>query len=72
MLLCTIIYTAVYMYIQPYKDQWANILQTIVQVDILLMLAISSTDQFKVTDTVDIHSCDLTKYLFYNAGAISV
>ena len=36
------------MYIQPYKDQWANILQTIVQVDILLMLAISSTDQFKV------------------------
>ena len=55
MLLCTIIYTAVYMYIQPYKDQWANILQTIVQVDILLMLAISSTDQFKVADTVDIH-----------------
>ena len=43
------------MYIQPYKDQWANILQTIVQVDILLMLAISSTDQFKVADTVDIH-----------------
>ena len=42
------------MYIQPYKDQWANILQTIVQVDILLMLAISSTDQFKVADKLDI------------------
>ena len=40
------------MYIQPYKDQWANILQTIVQVDILLMLAISSTDQFKVCNYV--------------------
>ena len=40
------------MYIQPYKDQWANILQTIVQVDILLMLAISSTNQFKVCNYV--------------------
>ena len=49
MLLCTIIYIAVYTYIQPYKDQWANLLQTALQVDILLMLAISSTDQFKVT-----------------------
>ena len=52
MLLYTIIYTAVYMYIQPYKDQGANILQTIMQVDILLMLAISSTDQFKVCNYV--------------------
>ena len=47
-LLCTIIYTAVYAYIQPFENQWVNILETTIQVDILLMLAISLTAQFKV------------------------
>jgi len=48
-LLCTIIHTAIYAYVQPFDNQWVNILETTVLVDILLMLAISSTAKFKVS-----------------------
>ena len=49
-LLCTIIYTAAYAYIQPFENQWVNIFETKIQVEIFLMLVISSTAQFKVTE----------------------
>ena len=51
-LLCTIIYTAAYAYIQPFENLWVNILEATIQVDILLMLVISSTAQFKVAENV--------------------
>ena len=42
------IYLAVYSYIQPYKKWSINILETTLLVNILLLLTISSTAQFKV------------------------
>ena len=52
MLLCTMIYVAVYLYIQPYKSWCINILEVVLLVDLLLILTISSTVQFKVTENV--------------------
>ena len=52
MLLCAMIYVAVYSYIQPYKSWCINILEVVLLVDLLLILTISSTVQFKVTENV--------------------
>ena len=48
MVLCTMIYAAVYSYVQPYKSWHTNILEAVLLVDLLLMLAVSSTAHFKV------------------------
>ena len=45
-------YVAVYLYIQPYKSWSINILEVVLLVDLLLILTISSTVQFKVTENV--------------------
>ena len=46
------IYVAVYSYIQPYKSWYINILEVVLLVDLLLILTISSTVQFKVTENM--------------------
>jgi len=42
-------YVAIYAYIQPYQKFYINVLETVTLVDILLMLVIALSAEFKVT-----------------------
>ena len=42
-------YVAVYAYVQPYRKFYVNILETVMLIDILLMLIIASSAQFEVS-----------------------
>ena len=44
---------AIYIYLKPYKVFYINLLESIVLADVIILLLISSTDNFKV-----ISSCD--------------
>ena len=44
-MVCTVLYA----YIQPYKNFYVNILETVVLTNMLLILTIASTEQFKVS-----------------------
>ena len=49
-LLLIITYVAAYVYVQPYRKFYVNILETATLIDILLMLIIASSTQFEVSD----------------------
>ena len=44
------VYVTVYSYLQPYKKFCTNILETVLLVDLILMLAIASIAQLKVKE----------------------
>jgi len=48
-MLLVMIGLAIYMYIQPYQGLGTNILEVVLLGDILIMVIITSIDQFKVT-----------------------
>ena len=44
----TMVYVAVYAYVKPYKSLYINILEVFTLADIVLLILIASTSQFKV------------------------
>ena len=48
MLLMTMIYVAVFAYVKPYQSSYVNILEVFTLADVVLIILVASTNQFKV------------------------
>ncbi|XP_065907815.1 uncharacterized protein [Dysidea avara] len=74
-LLATMVCTALYAYIQPYQNFYVNILETVVLTNFLLLLTITSTEQFQnsvfdASHSFEINECGEVESLSEHAAIL--